>query len=106
MAFISWTLKHPQATAAHLGYIPMYFPDDDPRPAVEQINERYGPVGGQWRPQEGWKMGETQITYPGDPPRALVAEARLLSGEVLRLYSGGRVAVVQPDGSFEVGVMD
>jgi len=79
--------------------------DDDPRPAREQFQERYA-HGGGWRPMKGHKMGEDmEIKYPGDPvmwPWALMK----LRDETVVVYQYGWVAIIQPDGSYEVARMD
>ena len=76
-----------------LGFLPMIFNDEDPRPAREQANDRYA-HGGGWRPQDGFKMQvrDHSIKYPGDPR--------------LYVYDYGYVAVVQMNGKFEVARMD
>jgi hypothetical protein len=55
-------------------------------------------------------MAEDGLVYPGDPKLPLLAEATLHAGserpEVVRFYDCALVAVVQPDGSFEVSRMD
>lgn len=69
---IPFVPTHPQATADMLGYVPGFISADDPRPAAEQINERYGEFGG-WRPNRGWRMHPDFIAYPGDPARPMAA---------------------------------
>lgn len=101
---IEFELKHPRATIEHLGLVPEFFSADDPRPAKEQLRENYA-HGGGWNPMQGFKMTETSLRYPGDPPFLLLAEAKLNS-ETLRLYTSAWLAVVQPDGSYEVARVD
>lgn len=101
---IPFTLIHPRATAAHLGLIPEFLDERDPRPAAEQFNERYA-HGGGWRAFDGFTMGANSIRYPGDQPLALLAEARLRD-EVIRVYNGAWVAIVAPNGSYEISRMD
>lgn len=45
-----WKFLNPEMTVEQLGYIPLFFAADDPRPAAEQLNERYA-HGGGWRPR-------------------------------------------------------
>lgn len=105
---ITFTLKDPRVD---LGYIPDMLWPSDPRPASEQINERYS-YGGGWMPMKGWKMlpdGNLQYGDPSkedaDPPTILLAEGKLRD-ETIRFYTSAWVAIVQPDGSFEVSRMD
>jgi hypothetical protein len=104
MTFIA---RHPDATLEHMGYIPNFLDDSDPRPAREQINERYS-YGGGWSPlvPNRWMMlqGE-RLKYPDDPPLSPICELRLRD-ERLVLYPASIVAIIQPDGSFEVSRLD
>jgi hypothetical protein len=98
-----WYLKHPSARPDHLGFIPSFLHEGDPRPAREQINENY--VSG-WSPFHGITMDEGCLRYPGDPPFPLIAESKLRD-ETIRLYfPGAWVAIIQPDGSYEVAKID
>lgn len=99
---IQFTLKHPRATHAMLGLLPEFWDERDPRPAKEQADENY--VSG-WRPSAGFTMTERGLEYPGDPPMALVAEAKLRD-ETIRVYQSAWVAIIQPDGSHEICRMD
>lgn len=101
---LPWELLHPQATPDMLGYVPGFVRADDPRSASEQINDRYGQYGG-WKPNSRWKINAHSISYPGDPPRPLVASA-MLRDELLQFYAGAYVAIIQSDGSFEVARID
>lgn len=99
-----WELVHPRATADMLGYVPGFIQADDPRPARDQINARYGEHGG-WRPNPGWQLRADSIIYPGDPPRPFVA--RTTHGdETINFYAGAYIAIVQPDGAFEIARID
>lgn len=103
---IRFELKHPNATHEMLGILPAFFFEGDPRPAREQINERYA-AGGGWNPFRGHTMsdGGRFLRYPGDPPSRLIAEAKL-HNEVLRFYEGEWLTIVQPDGSYETARVD
>lgn len=102
---IQFTLKHPRATQEHLGFVPLFFSESDPRPAREQVHEAYA-HGGGWHPFNGFRMlSNGDMQYLGDPPTRLIAEARLRD-EVLRFYDSAWFAIVQPDGSFEVSRLD
>ena len=91
----------------NVGYLPSFFSDGDPRPARDQIDERYS-FGGGWRPFQGFTMASDGmvLTYPGDPPKYAVAAA-ILRDETIRLYEPGSwVAIIQQDGSYEVSRCD
>lgn len=96
-----------KAGPEHLGLWPAIFLDDDPRPAREQVNERYS-YGGGWMPMRGFTMTETMdLCYPGDPALPAFAACRLpLSKETVYFYPHAQVAIVQDDGKFEAGRMD
>lgn len=86
-----------------------------------QIAKEY--IGG-WYPQEGFSlkgiaagtrladvpMSDTKLLYPGDRPLGLKAAASKdlvdESAELLLLFEFDFVAIVQPDGSFEVSRCD
>ena len=103
MTDLIWTAKHPQFTEDMLGYIPSFLRETDPRSAREQIASGY--IGG-WEPFPGFRMLENgNLDYPGDPPTRLLAETNL-RGEIIRFYNYAWLAVIQPDGSFEVARLD
>jgi hypothetical protein len=99
-----WALTHPRATFDMLGYVPQFLRDDDPRPAREQFNERY--EFGGWSPNKGFtKDNRDFITYPGDPALPPVAE-RKLGVERIVMYPGALLAIIQPNGDFEIARLD
>jgi hypothetical protein len=98
-------MKHPYATPAMLGYLPGFLDDDNPCSAREQLDRAYQ-HGGGWHPLKGHQMlSGGDLKYPGDPPTPLLAETRLRD-EVIRFYRHALVAVVQPDGTYEISRMD
>lgn len=101
----AWTYLHHAVGPDWLGYLPDFIVNDDPRPAREQFDERY--IFGGWRPQPGWTRNpETgAMKYPGDPAMKPIAERRLRD-ELILLYASSYVAIVQPDGSFEMARVD
>lgn len=103
---IKWELIHPNATLDHLGFIPMFILENDPRPAKEQINERYA-HGGGWHSFTGFKLSvdKTRLTYPGDPDMVLIARAQLRD-ETLLFFDCSWFCIVQPDGSYEISRLD
>lgn len=114
---LKFTHLDPRVTDEHLGYIPEFLSDDDPRPAVEQINERYA-HGGGWFDLKVGGRGFTMdssggLRYPGDPTMKPYAEAMLHDcgtpehkGERILIYESGFVAVVQGNNSFRVARLD
>lgn len=101
---LHFTMKHPRATVDMLGLIPDFLSTDNPRSAREQIDANYR-HGGGWRPFKGFKMTARGIEYPGDPPMPLLAEASLRN-ETIRIYDCAWVAIVQPDGTYEIARLD
>jgi hypothetical protein len=103
---LKFTMKHPRMTKEALGFIPSFLDANDPRPAREQLHDNYT-HGGGFTPFNGFDMTVTgnAINYPGDPPQPLLAEAKLRD-EIIRVYDGAWVAVVQPDDSFVIARMD
>lgn len=101
-----WEFMQPGFSAAVLGFLPEFFTVRDARPAREQIAERYG-----WSPIPGMTLHDgpgmhNVLTYPGDPPFMVVAQARLRN-ELLAFYLPGTLlAIIQPDRSFEVSRVD
>jgi hypothetical protein len=103
---INFTLLHPQMKFEYLGLLPEFFSEADPRPAREQIHEAYA-HGGGWSPRGSWSYSPLNdvIEYLGDRPLQPIAKATL-HGEKIFLYESAWVAIVQPDGSFEVSRCD
>jgi hypothetical protein len=97
-----WVLKHPRATLDMLGYIPNFLSDQDPRKASEQMSTNYQ---GGWHPMVKFGFPNQWLRYPGDPPMPLIAEAQLRN-ETLRFYDCSWLAIIQPDGSYEVSRVD
>ena len=99
------TFYHPEMTLEHLGFIPSFLSDTDPRPMREQFAEHYG--WGPTLPKLTLLDGRT-LHYPGDPPLEPLAKIELEDGrkEFAYFYETEQVAIIQPDGSFEVNRMD
>ena len=89
----------------HLGFLPGFLNDNDPRPAVEQLDANYRHGG--WHPMEGFTMNPRTfvLSYPGDPPFRPLAMIALRQERVF-VYEHAFVAVVQPDGKFEAARLD
>lgn len=94
------------ATLDHMGYIPSFLFDEDPRPAAVQINERYvhGGWDTTWSSQFVMLDGDV-LQWPQDPPQYPICELRLRDERIV-LYPASVVAIIQPDGSFEVSRLD
>ena len=99
---IEFALLHPRVTPEWLGFLPTFFSPRDPRPAREQIHTAYL-HGGGWRPQKGFTYNPQTRTmkYPGDPAFKPLAIAKLRE-ETLIFYEAEYLAIIQPDGSFEM----
>lgn len=92
-----------------LGFVVDFVDTLDERSAKEQIDANYQ-HGGGWRPQDKWTLSfdtsnVPSIRYPGDTPLRALAEAELRS-ERLYMFDYGIMAIVQPDGAFEVARLD
>lgn len=98
------TYIHPAATLEHLGLIPYMLNDKDAAPAKEQLHRGYA-HGGGWRPFNKFKMVDGCLVYPGDPPFQPIAEMKLRNERIV-LFTSDWVAIIQPDGSYEVARMD
>jgi hypothetical protein len=96
---------HPACTPHHVGFIPTFLDEDDPRPAKEQFAERY--IYGGWHNQDGIKKGNSRysLKYPGDPTLIPIA-MMVLRDETIMIYDGAYVAIWQKDGTFEACRMD
>jgi hypothetical protein len=100
-----WFFMHPHMTPDRLGYLPTFLSEDDPRPAYQQIDANYE-HGGGWRSFPGFTMlPNGDLSYPGDPPTQLLAETKLRD-EVIRFYQRSWVAIIQPDGSYDIARID
>jgi hypothetical protein len=100
-----WFPKHHTARPDMLGFLPGMLNEEDPRPAREQLDTNYA-QGGGWRPFQGFRMlSNGNLAYPGDPPMQLLYETQLRN-ETIRFYDHAWVAIVQPDGSYEIARMD
>lgn len=87
-----------------LGLLPSFFDEDDPRSAREQIDDRYS-FGGGWIPQSEFRLEDGRLLYPGDPPYMPLAMTQMRD-EILIFYTHAFLAIIQPDGSFEVARVD
>ena len=88
-----------------LGFLPEFLRLGD-GPAKKQLHRNYS-HGGGWRPFQGFVMNDarTTLSYPGDPLTHWVARTNLGDEEVI-IFQHAWVAVVAPDGSYEIARMD
>lgn len=97
-----------RSKAGQLGILPMFFDEADPRPAREQINERYA-HGGGWNSFSGFELKKDKrgyyLDYPEDPPMREIARGKLRD-ETIILFTWNWVAIVQKDGSFDAARID
>ena len=85
-----WTLAH-GVTPKHLGFIPSFLDEEDPRSAKEQIDAKY--VAG-WNKFDGFKFNKETCTlsYPGDPVMYPLA-ATTLHNELVLFYEHAWVLI-------------
>lgn len=86
-------------TVEDLGFLPYFFSEDDPRPAAEQLNEKYAHGGGvRDIARFVFNAVDYTIQYPGDPAMEPFAISQLRN-ERLYFYDSAWLAIVQDDGS-------
>lgn len=103
---VEWELLHPKMTMEHLGFLPLWLDDDDPRGAAEQLDHHYMFGGFKQHPIKGFKaLKDMHLKYPGDPMLVPRAKAKLRD-ETVCFYDSAFVAVWQKDGSFVVARFD
>lgn len=102
---MKWIVKEPHSIE-ELGLLRYMLSNFNEKPAREQFNYHYK-HGGGWRPIDGFEFDKSTyaLTYPGDEPMHPWASTRLRY-ELILIYPYSFVAIVQPDGSFEVARMD
>lgn len=109
-----WLLR-PGFNTDYLGMLPDIFRAYDPRPAREQIEDRYAHGGGflvapgDWTMTYGRDAGEipwAELHFPGDPPLKEIARLELSATETLVLFDCAFVAIVGPMLDFVVVRMD
>lgn len=94
-----------EMTNPHLaGLLPEFFDLEDPRPAKTQLNETYE-HGGGFTPLPGFKLHQgpegCALEYPGDPLFRERCRGQLRD-ETIVLFDYSWLAIIQPDGRFEV----
>lgn len=95
--------------AEGLGYIPMIIlPEQyDPRPVVDQVNDRYA-HGGGWHKFEGFKFNRNArtLSYPGDPPYHAIAMLQASEKERVFVFDYAWVLIDRGLEDWEVSRMD
>lgn len=105
MQMLSWSPMPPHNSIASLGNLINFLSEDDPRPAKEQIDDRYK-AGGGWKSIEGFTIDKSgALHYPGDPVMYPICCATLRF-EVILTYEADVVAIFRPDGSLDVARID
>lgn len=100
-----WIQVDPRFHPDNLGFLPDIIYSEDPRPVKEQLEDRYR-HGGGYRPMKGFTMKNYVLHYPGDPPFKPAAMTTI-NKEVVVFYTvGSLLAIIQPNGTFEVTRVD
>lgn len=106
MALLAWKMIHPKMLLSHMGALPYWIDDDDPRSAAVQMDAHYQFGGFARSPMKGFTaMREKCLKHPGDPLLEPLAMAHLRD-ETICFYRADIVAVWQKDGSFIVARFD
>lgn len=96
---------HPRVTMDHIGDIPFWLSETNPRTAAQQLDAAYQ-HGGGWSPFVGFTLADdNSLHFPDDPPLVPIA-AMQMREELILMYAHSIVAIIQPDRSFEVCRMD
>lgn len=94
---------------AALGYIPQIITSGDPRPVIEQVNDRYA-HGGGWNSfgKGKWILNRKamSIQYPGDPPHLPLAHAQISETEAVWVYECAWVLIDRGGDDWEISRMD
>lgn len=106
---MTYVALHEDFTIEHLGFLPLFLSEEDPRPAAKQYDDNY--VSG-WSPMPGWTLAPKamMLKYPGDPPMLPFAATKLHGQEAILFYPHAIVMILQiageRKGSFEVARLD
>jgi hypothetical protein len=104
-----WIAIDPGFDPRMLGLLPEILDADDKRPVKDQLDDRYA-HGGGWRPfpENHFKLERMSMTlrFPGDPPFRPAAFTQLGDETVVFYPSCSLLAVIQPDGKYEVTRVD
>ena len=102
-------MTHFTPNTPQIGIIPMFFDSQDPRPAREQLHTAYQHGGGV-QPIQGFTyvegdLGMARLEFAGDPPMQELSRATLHE-ELIIVFEGAWLAIVQPDKTYIVTRVD
>jgi hypothetical protein len=91
----------------HLGWLVDILTSDDKRPIKEQLEDRYA-HGGGFRPIKGFKMNPKTLImrFPGDRPFKPAAATTINHEKVVFYPYCSLLAIIQPNGDFDVTRVD
>lgn len=101
---MEWLILDNRYPPMQLSILAEMLSEDNTMSAKEQLDIGYSQYGG-WRPMQGFKMAKRLLLYPGDPPLAPWAFTKLRN-ELILVYPGDWIVILQADDSFEVCRMD
>lgn len=108
---LNWTFHHPRASIKTLGFIPGWLHADNAAPLSAQIDQNYKHGGGWYSCRKFWggidEDGQL-LSKPedGEAPLPLIASVQHPNGQKLHFYPHEMVAVIFPDGSFDLARID
>lgn len=104
---VEFKLLHKEARVEHLGLIPFFLSERDPRPVVEQINANYKHGGWHSMRHMKWFLDFTnmRLRYPGDPSMLPLASVDL-GEEQVYIYPHAWVVVIQGDMTWDIARID
>ena len=98
-----WIQLDPRANPYHLGFIPSFLNEGDPRSAKEQFKSNYS---GGWMQFQGFTLlDDGGLKYPGDPPMRPLFMTQFRD-ETITVYECSWVMIMQKNGEWEVARMD
>lgn len=105
----TWVALDKRFHPSQLGFLPDILLSNDKRTVREQLEDRYA-HGGGWRPfPEGhFKLNRMTMTlkFPGDPLFKPIAFTQIGDETVVFYPNCSLLAIIQPDGKFEVSRVD
>ena len=104
---MSWELLYPGMRRDFVDGLPDFDDQsDDAESAREQLDRVYCDEGGAWHPTSGFDIKSGNELYRDGKFYSNPIAQAWLRHELILLYESDWVAVVQPDGSFEVARLD
>lgn len=103
---LNWKFHHPLMSLEHLGFIPFWISEENPKGIADQIDDGYRFGGFKAHPIKNFKVErEFCLKYPGDPLLKPLATLELRD-ETFVFYDHAICAVFQKDGSFVAARID